>query len=276
MNNDLHQEVADQLSRIVLPEDLGVLYSADSPLDKPVHGMPRLNLLLKGDMRFKLYEKGSFFVQQLEAPAFYYCSAPGYQWSTGNSDEGRQCVSFCYYRDYIRVVIYNAKDDIIYYHTLEPLSPAGFKLLEAMESLQQEKCSAEILLSLMRTLFAVTVKQISQSEGQGGHRISRNWNRINSYLRAHRAESLSREKVAAVFHLSPGSLSRLARKNAGMEFSKLRTLYKLELADELLRSTDMTIEEIAETCGFNYTSYFHRCFLNHFSVTPKKRRESQE
>lgn len=274
MNNTLQEEISELLAKIVLPEKMGILFSADSPLDKPVHGMPRLNVLLAKQMLFRLYEKGRLFEQRLEAPAFYYCTASGYQWAVGDSKQERRAISFCYFKEYIRVVIFNSRNDIIYYHTPEPLSPAGFKLIEALESLQQEGTSLELLGQLMRTLFSITVNQIRNMKGQNSLRLNRNWGRINAYLRAHRKESLSREKIALMFHLSPGSLSRLAKKYTGMEFSKLRNLYKLELADELLRSTDMTIEEIAEECGFNYTSYFHRCFLEHFGMTPKKRRES--
>ena len=53
-------------------------------------------------------------------------------------------------------------------------------------------------------------------------------------------------------------------------------VHERKWADELLRSTDLNIDEIADECGFNYTSYFHRCYLEHFGITPKKRREEPE
>ena len=274
MNTITQQEIAEILDNITLPETMEILYSSESPLEKPVHGIPRLNVLLEKSLDFQLYEKGKFFSRQLDAPAFYYCSASGYQWAHDSEERARRAVSFCYFREYIRVVIFNSADDIIYYPSPVPLSRGGFKLLEALENLHSESASPEILLNLMKTLFFLTVRQLSTHRGEHIPRFSFNWGRINSYLRAHREEELSRDKVAALFHISPGSLSRLAKKNTGMEFSRLRLLYKLELADELLRSTEMTTDEIAARCGFNYTSYFYRCFYKHFGITPRKRRES--
>ena len=93
MNNTLQEEISELLAKIVLPEKMGILFSADSPLDKPVHGMPRLNVLLAKQMLFRLYEKGRLFEQLLEAPAFYYCTASGYQWAVGDSKQERRAIS---------------------------------------------------------------------------------------------------------------------------------------------------------------------------------------
>lgn len=267
------QEIAEILSKIILPEKVEYLYSSASPLDKPVHGIPRLNLLLKEHLNLQLYENGKFFHRQLEAPCFYYCTASGYQWAAEGPEQERQAISFCYFKEYIRVVIVHSATDVIYYHSPLPLSSGGFMLLEALEHLQQESAPREVVLHLMKALFTLTVDQICNMEGNYAPRLNRNWEKINSYLRAHRAENISREKLAEQFHLSPGSLSRMAKKYTGMEFTRLRLIYKLELADELLRSTDMTADEIAARCGFNYTSYFYRCFYHHFGITPRQRRE---
>lgn len=274
MNNEQQQKIVEFINNIVLPEKMEFLFTSDSPLDKPVHGIPRLNLLWENSFELQLYEKGNFFNRLLDAPAFYYCTASGYQWANESHDQDRKVLSFCYFKEYIRAVLRNSAEDIIWYHTPGPLSPGGFQLLAALEKLQQESAPPEVLLSLMKSLFAVTVKQLQEIRGEHSPRFNSNWDRINVYLRAHRAENISRDKLAALFHLSPGSLSRLAKQHTGMEFSKLRLLYRLELADELLRSTDLTTEEIAARCGFKYTSYFYRCFYNHFGITPRKRRNN--
>jgi len=276
-NDDLKSDVMEELLRIELPEKMGLLYSHESPLDKPVHGMPRLNVLLENTMVFRLWKEGRICEYRLEAPAFYYCTADGFQWAV-DSNQPRKAVSFCYFREYIRVVIYRSKSDITCYHSTCPLSPGAWQLIEAVETLHKEAPGAEErLIPLLKALFDLTCFQLGNDpRTEPKRRLNRTWNRINTYLRAHRTENLSREKIASLFQLSPGSLSRLAKKYTGMKFSKLRIVYKLELADELLRSTDLNIDEIADECGFNYTSYFHRCYLEYFGITPKRRREEPE
>ena len=144
--------------------------------------------------------------------------------------------------------------------------------------LQKETPEAEeIMITLLKTLFSLTVAQLENDPcSEPARRLNQTWSRVNAYLRAHRTENLSREKIASLFRISPGFLSRLAKRYTGMKFSKLRTVYKLELADELLRSTDMNIDEIADECGFNYTSHFHRCYRDHFGITPRRRRDTLE
>ncbi len=43
---------------------------------------------------------------------------------------------------------------------------------------------------------------------------------------------------------------------------------KLELAQKLLLTTELTIAEIAEQCKFSSHRYFHECFLKYFNSTP--------
>ena len=61
-NDDLKSDVMEELLRIELPEKMGLLYSHESPLDKPVHGMPRLNVLLENTMTFRLWKEGRICV----------------------------------------------------------------------------------------------------------------------------------------------------------------------------------------------------------------------
>lgn len=62
-----------------------------------------------------------------------------------------------------------------------------------------------------------------------------------------------------------------------------RTLYaeimrvRLERVQTLLRETPMTIEAIADTCGFNDASHLGKMFRQHFSMTLSSyRRQTRE
>ncbi len=50
------------------------------------------------------------------------------------------------------------------------------------------------------------------------------------------------------------------------------TTLQMEEARELLWETKLTVNQIAEQCGFTDVFYFSRCFKKHFSLSPKKYR----
>ena len=50
--------------------------------------------------------------------------------------------------------------------------------------------------------------------------------------------------------------------------------YRLKISQELLSNTNMNINDIAESCGFNYSSYFIRQFVNKLGISPSAYRKS--
>ena len=66
------------------------------------------------------------------------------------------------------------------------------------------------------------------------------------------------------------NLSRLIKKNTGQSFSELLLDLRLKKSMELLRLTDMRINDIAAKAGYNDVSYFISIFKKCTGVTPKE------
>ncbi len=75
-------------------------------------------------------------------------------------------------------------------------------------------------------------------------------------------------EVADHVGLSSEYLSRLFKKETGVNFSVFLNEYKLDQAKELLLSTDMKLYEIVQETGFSSLSYFSRKFKEKFDKTP--------
>ncbi len=75
-------------------------------------------------------------------------------------------------------------------------------------------------------------------------------------------------ELARVAACSPTHLRRLFRLGLGMSPSRYLLERRLQRAADLLRSTDDTVQQVAERCGFESLSHFHRHFKARYGCTP--------
>lgn len=92
------------------------------------------------------------------------------------------------------------------------------------------------------------------------------------YIERNYAGDISLDLVAAHVHLSTAYLSRIFNKKIGMGFSEYLAQIRLKEAKRRLRSSDETIDQIAEATGFSSNSYFSAVFKKHEGVTPSEYR----
>ena len=144
-------------------------------------------------------------------------------------------------------------------------------LVSAMEQLYYEG-NRETVKNLLAELYSMTVKNIEQHIGKSGAATSDLWNGILAYIQTHIGKNIRRHEVARAFGISPGYVSKLARQYHNCDFMSIVIESQLSHAAMLLHSSDMSIQEIAEVTGFNYTSYFFRCFRKYYNMTPREYR----
>lgn len=97
------------------------------------------------------------------------------------------------------------------------------------------------------------------------------WNVVH-YVHQHYREPLTLHDLAGIFHMSPSHLSDQFKKSVGIPF--LRFLHELRIrhACGLLRSTEMSIAEIAMEVGYGSFKTFSRVFREHKGMTPSQYR----
>lgn len=86
-------------------------------------------------------------------------------------------------------------------------------------------------------------------------------------------KDISLEQIADRVQLSPSYLSFYFKKETGRNFIKYLTVYRLEKAKELLRTTDIKVITISEMVGYLNSSYFCLLFKNYTGQTPARFRE---
>ncbi|MBE6759164.1 MAG: helix-turn-helix domain-containing protein [Ruminococcaceae bacterium] len=94
------------------------------------------------------------------------------------------------------------------------------------------------------------------------------------YIYLHLHEKIALNELAESAGVSPGYLSKLFRKELGINVSDYITELKIDEAKNLLKYSDMPIVEIANYLAFASQSYFVHVFHKRMGTTPRKYRES--
>lgn len=90
-------------------------------------------------------------------------------------------------------------------------------------------------------------------------------------------QTATRHSVARRFGYNDDYLSRLIKRYTNKSFIDLLTQIRMKKASERLINTNMTIEKIAEVCGYMGKSSFYSAFKKEYGITPQKyRREHRQ
>jgi two-component system response regulator YesN len=93
-----------------------------------------------------------------------------------------------------------------------------------------------------------------------------------AYIRQSPISGLSLENVAGVIGIHHVTLSRLFKRQTGVNFVQYVTLHRLQQAGQLLLSSKKPVREIAEEIGYTDYKYFCSLFKREFGVLPREYR----
>lgn len=95
------------------------------------------------------------------------------------------------------------------------------------------------------------------------------------FMRQNLHRDISRDEVAAHACISPSHFSRLLKERTGRSFTELMRQCRVDLACDLLRTTERSLADIADVCGFCDQSYFTRVFQDVKGMTPRQFRANK-
>jgi two-component system response regulator YesN len=97
---------------------------------------------------------------------------------------------------------------------------------------------------------------------------------VCQYIRAHLADDLNRDRLAAAVYLSPDYLSHVFREKTGDSLTNYITEQRVKHAKELLLTSTHNIRDIALMSGFQNISYFAKQFKRLTGKTPQAYRKA--
>lgn len=95
------------------------------------------------------------------------------------------------------------------------------------------------------------------------------YEKLLDYISRHSSEELTLDSIANFFGYEPHYLSRLLRSSTDLNLRTLINFFRVESAKELLL-TDLTITDVALSCGFGSVRSFNRVFKKLCHTTPSE------
>lgn len=153
--------------------------------------------------------------------------------------------------------------------------------LRLLDELRSETSSGSLLADqLSMALFAHIVSRYASDRMKpGADRLRgaldpRRLKRVTDHIEAHLSDDLTLDQLAAIACLSPFYFARAFRDATGIPPHRYVSTRRLELARQLLASTNLSLAEIALSCRFSSQATFTRAFQRSSGLTPGKFRQS--
>lgn len=262
-----------------LQADLGeVVFSQPVPAyDDPAHDPQKLVFIESGTPLIAVGQGGK--VENLSLPSGTVLFG-AYGATTGLLSPGSspaQTLAICFFADYIRLVEYqfaagSGLRNIRFLHTPYSLQFGGKTLLELLDYSRRNPVMANTVPYLIKAMLCL-LNTLLKDSGAGKQRSKSafTWQQVETYVKNHLNGDLSREKLAENSKLNPNYLSMLCREKTGCTLNEYVRKQRLMQAAILLE-LELTLDEIASSCGFQYTSYFIRLFKEEYGTSPGKYR----
>lgn len=100
-----------------------------------------------------------------------------------------------------------------------------------------------------------------------------NFSKLLAYIDENYASPLQLKELSASFFLSPNYVSSLFRQRLNTTFGAYVNDLRIKRAEQLLKNTNQSIEEVARLCGYADAQYFIRVFRTRMQQTPLKYRK---
>lgn len=173
--------------------------------------------------------------------------------------------SFCY--DFLKL-----KKDAVYSEKDIPMLPLIIERLKS-ERYSQDKYKKEIVRNLigyiLACVFRADKKRKTKNCAEGAFDVEK----IKKYIFEHFADDLSLENIAQGCFVSVTHLQKAFKEQAGVSVKQYCASMRITNACRMLLSSKLSVNKIAEKCGFNDLKNFYRQFKSMVGKTPAEFRK---
>ena len=161
-------------------------------------------------------------------------------------------------------------------HTDNETSVRDLVLVIFIEYINQKKFSNNAMKNYLALIFTIILRNdstkisssapISQPEQQ--------YLEIIDYLKQN-YQTATLTDMANHIHFSKQYICKIVKAASGQTFNTLLMNIRLEMVCQYLTETKLSLEDIAELCGFSASSHLSKVFKNRYGETPSSYRKSR-
>jgi AraC-like DNA-binding protein len=151
----------------------------------------------------------------------------------------------------------------------ERLEGLFLSFLKDQETGQLHPYSASLLAMLMLVEVAQSVEDASVHPGDKNILAAR----AHTYIRINFDRPITTSRVAEVLGYDADYLGRIYRKVYGCTLTEAIHRRRIRTACKYLLDSNLTIEQIAQACGYTDPDYFRRVFRQHMQISPSDYRK---
>ena len=125
----------------------------------------------------------------------------------------------------------------------------------------------------MNSLWYLLGRIKEQYQMQERNNKTKTITQIKNYIDENYRRQITLEDIAQAIHMHPVYIQRKFKKEAGISPAEYQKNVRLSNAIIYLRTTNLSIEDIADLCGFSNSSHFIRAFKAREQITPLQYRQ---
>lgn len=154
------------------------------------------------------------------------------------------------------------------------------RMLSIWREITQEQRTADHKLNeIVKHLSFVLFHMIERALALPNHKrhpISQVAQQMKQFIEVNATESFTVQDVAEHVELSPSRAAHLFKDNYQQSIMDFVIDLRLSMACERIQHGYMSLEQIAEMCGFKSYTYFHRTFRNRMGLSPSQFRDQRQ
>lgn len=151
---------------------------------------------------------------------------------------------------------------------------ARLRLMTTEFNVANDFCLDELLSSILKSVIISIIREKNISPDEDGNRELALTRSIIQYIQNNYDKDLSYESLARTFFMNPVYMNRIFKKNSGTSIHAFLVNYRINMAMELLRSSNIPVREIAFAAGFTDIPHFAKTFKRITGVSPSNYRST--
>lgn len=195
--------------------------------------------------------------------------------ANNRAEELDEALNHVWKENFVTRNITGLERELLYYRLVDTLTKASDEpVLTEEEHLRFNKMSAEEFFRIIRRKFHQIGERMEQKRRESSDQLLQS---VLRYLEEHFTEyETCLSSTAMAFGLTEKYLSAFFKEKTGTNFSNWLENLRMRKADELLRDSALSVEEIAKAIGYNSAKTFSRAYYRCTGQTPTQARKGMD